>query len=220
MSIYQSKQLVHHQLGREQVKDESALLKAAKKLDPDALSSIFDIYAPAIYKYTLRLCHDPIESDNIVGDVFTQLLEQFVAGKGPVTNLRSYIYQIAYHLVVDRARQNQRFIALEEVINGPTKWVTKSTEVQIEERVLMEALVSALKNELSELQRHVIILRFLEDFSLRETAVILGINANYVKVIQNRGIAKLRKCLGSELKNQAQGPPAKGEAGSAKCHSR
>ena len=69
--------------------DGVTLLKAAQKLDEDALTTIFDSYAPAIYKYALRLCHDPIEADNIVGDVFSQLLEQFAGGKGPRTNLRS-----------------------------------------------------------------------------------------------------------------------------------
>ena len=42
-------------------------------------------------------------------------------------------------------------------------------------------------------QRIVIILRFLEDFSLKETAEIIGKDVNNVKVIQNRGIAKLKK---------------------------
>jgi RNA polymerase sigma-70 factor (ECF subfamily) len=177
------------------MKDEAALIRAAKKRDRDAWIEIFEIYAPAIYKYVLRLCDDPVESDNIVGDVFTQLLEQFAAGKGPMTNLRSYIYETAYHLIVDRARRNQRLIPLEAVIDAPPKLATKSTQAQIEERALMDALIFALKTQLSELQRHVVILRFLENFSLRETAEIVGKNVNHVKVIQNRGIAKLRKSL-------------------------
>ena len=96
--------------------DGVALLKAAQKLDEDALTAIFDQFAPAIYKYTLRLCHDPIVADNIVGDVFAQLLEQFAAGKGPRTNLRSYLYQTAYHLVVDRSRDNQHNAPLDVAV--------------------------------------------------------------------------------------------------------
>ena len=42
------------------IKDGVALLKAAQKLDEEALTTIFDEFAPAIYKYTLRLCHDQI----------------------------------------------------------------------------------------------------------------------------------------------------------------
>lgn len=183
----------------EMMNDGVNLLKAAQKLDEEALTAIFDTYAPAIYKYALRLCHDPIEADNIVGDVFSQLLEQFANGKGPRTNLRSYLYQTAYHLVVDRSRDNKHTAPLEVAINIQEKERTVSTATQIEERVLMEALVSAMNSELTDDQRHVIILRFLEDFSLKETAQIIGREVNNVKVIQNRGIAKLRKALEHQI---------------------
>jgi RNA polymerase sigma-70 factor (ECF subfamily) len=185
------------------IKDGVALLKAAQKLDEEALTAIFDEFAPAIYKYTLRLCHDPIVADNIVGDVFAQLLEQFAQGKGPRTNLRSYLYQTAYHLVVDRSRYNQHTAPLEIAVNMTGKGQSAiPTQTQIEERVLMEGLVTAMNSELTEDQRHVVILRFLEDFSLKETAEIVGKDVNNIKVIQNRGIAKLRKALGLHLEDE------------------
>lgn len=184
--------------------DGVTLLKAAQKLDEEALTAIFDSFAPAIYKYALRLCHDPIEADNIVGDVFSQLLEQFAGGKGPRTNLRSYLYQTAYHLVVDRSRENKHTAPLEVAINLQERERTVPTATQIEERVLMEALVTAMNSELTEDQRHVIILRFLEDFSLKETAQIIGKEVNNVKVIQNRGITKLRKALEHQLGDEQE----------------
>jgi RNA polymerase sigma-70 factor (ECF subfamily) len=184
------------------VKEGGNLLKAAQKLDEEALTAIFDQFAPAIYKYTLRLCHDPIVADNIVGDVFAQLLEQFGQGKGPRTNLRSYLYQTAYHLVVDRSRDNQHNAPLEVAMSSYAGGQFAPTQSQIEERVMMEALISAMNTELTEDQRHVIILRFLEDFSLKETAEIIGKEVNNIKVIQNRGIAKLRKAMGLHLDDE------------------
>jgi RNA polymerase sigma-70 factor (ECF subfamily) len=188
------------------MKDESSLLKAAKRLDQEALGAIFDLYAPSLYKYGLRLCHDPIEADNIVGDVFAQLLEQLAAGQGPLTNLRSYLYQIAYHCVVNRVRHDRRFTTLEVVTAAPGNLTatSPSTQAKVEERVLMDALVATLNNELTDDQRHVIILRFLEDFSLRETAAIIGKNVNNIKVIQNRAIARLRKSLDLHLDKDEQ----------------
>ncbi|HKJ38372.1 MAG TPA: sigma-70 family RNA polymerase sigma factor [Anaerolineales bacterium] len=180
----------------------ASLLKAAQQLDEEALTKIFDEYAPAIYKYVLRLSRDPVEADNIVGDVFSQLLEQFANGKGPRTNLRSYLYQTAYHLVVDHSRANKHTAPLEVAVNLNDTGRTVPTHTQIEERVLMEALVSAMNSELTDDQRHVIILRFLEDFSLKETAQVIGKEVNNVKVIQNRGIAKLRKALEHQLEEE------------------
>lgn len=185
--------------------DESALLRAAKTLDKDGLTIIFDTYAPAIYKYALRLCRDPIKADNIVGDVFSQLLEQCARGKGPVTNLRSYLFQIAYHLIVDQTRHYHRLVDL-EVMPESVIPITSSSQHQVEERVLLDALVTALNSELNEIQRHVITLRFLEGFSLKETALVIGKSVNSVKVIQHRAVARLRKCLRLDIENSESDP--------------
>jgi RNA polymerase sigma-70 factor, ECF subfamily len=177
------------------MQDEPALLHAAKKLHPDALVAIFDQYAPAVYRYTYRFYHDARMADNIVGDTFSALVERFAAGKGPVVNLRSYIFQVAYHLIVDQGRHNHQFINLESDLEIPLGVVAASVDSQFDERTFMKNLLHAMNNDLSELQRHVILLRFMEGFSLRETAAIVCKEVNQVKAIQNHGVAKLRRCL-------------------------
>jgi RNA polymerase sigma-70 factor (ECF subfamily) len=182
--------------GEGSMNSETALLRAAKRFEQKALAVIFDMYAPAIFNYALRLCRDPVEADGIVGDVFAKLLEQFAAGQGPVTNLRGYLFQIAYHCTVDRARRNHRLVPLEVVIDTPVRSSQAAVDTQVEERRMLQDFRLALENDLSEIQRHVIVLRFIEGFSLRETAAIVGKKVNHVKVIQSRGMAKLRKSLG------------------------
>ena len=53
---------------------------AARNIDRDALIAIFDQYSPVLYRYSLRLCADPIVADQIVGDVFSRYLEQVAVG--------------------------------------------------------------------------------------------------------------------------------------------
>ena len=182
--------------------DTSALLKAAKRLDQDALEKIFDLYAPVIYNYLLRLCQDPVQADQIVGDVFSKLLDQLAAGKGPRTNLRSYLYQIAYHLFIDQTRDSQRIAPIEIVefiADG-----ANSVQAEIENRTLLDTVMSAINNNLTDKQRHVIILRFVEGLNLKETAKIVGKNTDSVKVLQSRGIIKLRQVL-SDIGPLSQG---------------
>lgn len=172
---------------------DAILLEAARDMDKEALMQIFDQYSSPLYNYALRLCNDPVEADQIVGDVFAKLLEQLSTGNGPSTNLRSYLYETTYHLIIDKSRYSRREAPLEAADllrrNG------SSMLTSLEERILFEAVVLAIKNQLTEDQRHVIILRFLEGFSLRETAEIIGKEVYNVKVIQNRGVARLRKAL-------------------------
>jgi len=172
--------------------DDSALLKAARGLDPTALATIFEQYAPAIYKYSVRLCGDPGEADDVVGEVFAQLIHHLRHGKGPRDNLRSYLYQIAYHKVVDGSRQRKRSTALDESLSSGPEEMPSS---QQEDHEQLDELQSAINHHLSEDQRHIIVLRFMEDFSLQEIAQITGKDINNVKVIQSRAVARLREAL-------------------------
>lgn len=175
------------------MKDETAVLAAASSLDQDALAMIFDEYAPAIYKYLLRLGAHSQEADQLAGDVFARLLDKFAEGEGPQKNLRSYLFQTAYHLVIDGARERQRIISLEaaDSVNEEMEPV----QSRAEEKMLLERVSMAMKHELTEDQRNVIILRFQEEFSLKETAEIIGKNVNAVKALQNRAIQKLRQVM-------------------------
>lgn len=175
------------------MQEDVVLLEAARNKEEAALVAIFDKFAPLIYKYALRLCQDQVQADNVVGDVFVKLLEQFAEGKGPRTNIRSYMYQMAYHIIVDQSRVTKRVAPLEvvELLEGEDHPVG----LQVENRALLDVLLLAMENHLSEDQQHVVVLRFLEGFSLQETAEIVGKEVNNIKVIQNRGIAKLRQIL-------------------------
>ena len=172
------------------------LLDAAKQMDREALVQIFDTYSPAIYNYAFRLCNDALMSDYIVGDVFAKLLEHLSAGRGPSSNLRSYLYEMAYHMVVDESRYSNRTIKLEKVDLMPHD--EYSANINVEDKILYKAIMRAIRTNLTVDQRHVIVLRFLEGFSVHETAVIIGKAESNIKVIQNRAIAAIRKALGYE----------------------
>ncbi len=173
--------------------DESVLLEAARQRDPEAIGQIFDEYAPSLFRYALRLCHDPAEADQIVGDVFAQLLEQITSGKGPRTNLRAYLYQITYHVIVDHSREEAHVASMDDAMHLPDGMMSVAS--QVEEQELLKELEAAVANGLTGEQQHVIMLRFVEGFSLQETANITGKKVNAVSVLQNRAIARLRHVL-------------------------
>ena len=173
------------------MESERTLLNMARKMDQEALVKIFDLYSSTLFKYALRLCSDPVMADHVVGDVFAKLLEQLAAGNGPRDNLRSYLYETTYHRIIDEARSSCRRVSLETV-----PWLrqeSESTPFGVEDQMLFQQIMHAIHNELTEDQRHVIILRFLEEFSIRETAEIMGKKEDHVRVLQSRAIVALRK---------------------------
>ena len=174
------------------MKTEVEFLQSIRDMEKDALSELFDCYARPLFNYVLRYCGDPSLADQIVGDVFGKLLDQLSIGKGPLTNLRAYLYQMAYHLAVDE----QRFSAHRAPVDLlESYWYSQySTSTETENRMEVALILDAM-HKLSADQRHVIILRILEGFSIKETATILGKSVASVKVIQMRAITTLRTVL-------------------------
>ena len=172
---------------------DQPLLNSAKMMDKEALVKIFDLYSVALYRYALRLCGDPLRADQIVGDVFAKLLEQFAAGKGPRDNLRSYLFESTYNRLIDDARSTRRWMSIE--IMPELRAESNLLFPDWEDRILFKQVLHILYNELTADQRDVIILRFLEEFSIHETAAIMRKQENHVRVLQNRAIAVLRRSL-------------------------
>ncbi len=175
------------------MENDTELLKALRAKNKEAFERIFDLYSSALIKYALRLGSDPVIADQTVGDVFVKLMEQVVSGKGPETNLRSYLYQMTYHQIIDQVRDSRKSAPL-EVADG-FRHDQDSPSLRLENQMMFDLVLRAMQDELTVDQRQVIILRFMEEFSLRETAAIMGKKENHVKVIQNRAIAKLRKAM-------------------------
>lgn len=172
---------------------ENTCLKTVRTMNKEAVVETFDRYGSALYNYVLRLCRDPMLADQIVGDVFARLLDQLAAGKGPTSNLRSYLYETAYHRIIDEARYAKRSAPLEAAAWLPQD--PHSPFLRLENEMLFQQVLQAIQHRLTDDQRHVIVLRFLEEFSLRETAAILGKRVEHIKVIQGRAIAALRQTL-------------------------
>jgi len=179
---------------------DRSLLEAARRMDQRALVTIFDRYAVELYNYVLRLFYDPNEADNVVGEVFSNFLDQLSNGRDTRSDLRSHLYKLTYSLIAEGPQFSQRESALEFAILQPDKGNGQHPAIEdSENKLLLEKVLLAIKNHMTKEQRHVIVLRFLEGFSLRETAEIIGKNVSNVRALQNRGIANVRKVLNQEV---------------------
>ena len=141
---------------------DTQLLNTARTFSKEGLVKIFDLYSAPIYCYALRLCGDPIIADQVVGDVFAKLFDKLASGQGPTANLRSYLYEIAYHQVVDEKRFSRRIVSLEAV-----EWLPQdvnTSDRNFENQILFQQILGAIRKYLTNDQRHVVILRFLEGF--------------------------------------------------------
>ena len=100
---------------------------------------------------------------------------------------------MARNLVIDYRRRYYRleWLPLYEGIEAPET----AYPALLAERGMEKDRVHAALRYLTEPQRQVILLKFIEGYSNAETSVILGKDENSVKSLQHRALVTLRKVL-------------------------
>jgi RNA polymerase sigma-70 factor, ECF subfamily len=174
------------------INDEQAI-KGLKGLDRQVIGAIYDQYFSEVYRYVQYRVGDPIQSEDIASDVFLRLIEASQAGKGPQSNLKSWLIATASHIVMDQFRRKYR--RSEETLpeTMPDEGPQPSTEVdQREQRQQVKDAYQSLTAE----QQEVIALRFGQGYSIEETAAIMNRNVNAVKALQFRAFSALSREIG------------------------
>jgi RNA polymerase sigma-70 factor (ECF subfamily) len=179
---------------------ESDLLERAQRMQPAALAEIHDRYYPVVYRYVRYRLADEHSSEDISADVFLRLLDAFNRGRGPDRNLRGWLLGTASNLVNDSLRRRYRRPVEnldEEVENNVVGDL--SPEHSLEGKQQHMQVRQALKRLTGE-QQHVLSLRFANEFSLEETARLVGKTVTAVKALQFRALASLKRFMDEEAR--------------------
>ncbi len=175
---------------------ESRELESLQRLDPQAISAVYDRYFPEVFKFVRYRLSDEHLAEDIASDVFIRLLEAIKAGRAPQTSLKAWLLGTASHIVTDHLRKTYRRpeSELPETMPDLTPDPTQTFEHKDRERRLKGALSS-----LTDEQQNVITLRFGQGYSLEETAALMKKNVNAIKQLQFRALAALNRAMGEIL---------------------
>ena len=172
---------------------EQELLTKAGQFDTRALTEIYDLYSPRLYRYAMRLLGDDCAAEDCVSETFSRFLKALQAGKGPRDYLQAYLFRTAHNLVVDRYRRETPTEELDDDLPQ-----TETTEDVAEEDMRQSRVRAALLN-LTEDQQQVVSLKFLEGWENEEIARALNKPVGAVKSLQHRALAQLQKFLLDEV---------------------
>lgn len=167
-----------------------------------AFERIYRALAPAVHGY-LRAqgARDP---EGTANDVFLRVYRRLPGFDGDVARFRSWVFVIAHNLVLDERRYYGRRgheVAVERVPD-------LGVGADVADAALGEARVQAILGLVSPEQRDVLLLRFLLDLSLEDTAAATGRTVTAVKGLQRRGLDALRRRL-EEICPEAVSPMAR-----------
>jgi len=147
--------------------------------DTAAWDTLFRRYQLPLYVYVFELVHDEQTSLDLVQ-------ESFISAARHIGSLRedakfgSWLFGIAHQKCIQRWRKQARDEALrEELAAAPPAFEDDPAEFLI--RAEQEAEFMKLLNQLPLAQRSVLLLHFVEEFSLEEIAGITGAQLGTVK---------------------------------------
>ena len=174
------------------INDERALT-GLKALDRQIIGEIYDQYFSEVYRYAYYRVGDSALAEDIASDVFLRLVESARAGKGPQSNLKSWLIGVASHIAADHFRRKYR--RPEEALSDEAPDRSLQPAAEVDQREQNRAVENAYKSLTPE-QQEVIALRFKQGYSLEETAAIMQKNINAVKALQFRALAALSREIG------------------------
>jgi RNA polymerase sigma-70 factor (ECF subfamily) len=172
---------------------EQLPVQQARAGDPDAWDALFRRYQLPLYVYVQELVQNEQASLDIVQ-------EAFIAATRHLGSLRtdakfgSWLFGIARQKVLQRWRRPERFEAFDDVHAAelvepdadPAEWLVRHEE---EERFMKRL------SELPAPLRDVLLLHFVEDFSLEDIAHITGVPLGTVKSRMYHAKRKLRELM-------------------------
>ncbi|MCK9924570.1 sigma-70 family RNA polymerase sigma factor [Frankia sp. AgPm24] len=178
----------------------AALVARASRGDSDAFGELYDHYADRVFRYALyRVGGDPAAAEDVVSETFLRALRMIGAFTWQGRDIGAWFITIARNLLVDQARSaRRRFeIPTADILAAADRGhrhVTPGPEELIVAGLTRQELLEAIQR-LGPDQRECIALRFLEEMSVRETALAMGRNEGAVRALQLRAVRTLARSL-------------------------
>ncbi len=172
--------------------DEPQLVERAKDMEEDALAALYSIYYPRIYNYAFYQLGDIQAAEDLASDVMLKVLESIDGYRYRGPPFSAWVFRIARNKLIDLYRQRKRNGQLN--LWDPPAVIELAPETLAERALDRGQLQIALKY-LTEVQRQVIVLRFIEGFDTATVARTLGRKQSSVKSVQRRALSSLRDIL-------------------------
>lgn len=177
------------------LEDEQKLVKKAKDGEVEAFGLLYDHYLPKIYRFVLLKVNHREEAEDLTHQAFLKAWGNINQYNFKGYSFGAWLYRIAKNITVDYYRSNHSETSLEEVSEIAIEGL--SLGGAIDKKIEWEGLVKSLK-QLKEIEQEVLIMRFVEDLSLKEIAEAIDKSEGAVKLIQHRAINSLKKIVNNQ----------------------
>ncbi len=139
----------------------------------------YESHADAIFRYCLFRVRDQSLAEDLTQETFIKTWSYIANGKD-IDSIKAFLYRVARNLIVDNRRRQKPNYSIEERLEHGQEPEGQNAQTIFHE-IETNELFSHLKN-LSESDRELIILRFVEGYPTRDIAKMLDETPNVISV--------------------------------------
>jgi RNA polymerase sigma-70 factor (ECF subfamily) len=171
---------------------EWEIVRRAQGYDEGALQSLYETYHPKVYNYAFLQMGDVQAAEDLAADVMLKMLESIRKYQFKGLPFSAWVFRIARNRLIDlhRRRRRRGEVDLSESLAG-----TLASPHAMAERALERGQIHVALKFLTEEQRQVIVLKFIEGFDNRSIGKIMGRSEGAIKSLQHRALGALRRVL-------------------------
>jgi RNA polymerase sigma-70 factor, ECF subfamily len=173
---------------------EDKLIEEAIGGEASSFGLLYDHYQPRIYRFVFVKVGQREEAEDLTHQIFLSAWQNIRSYKHLGHPFSSWLYQIARNQVIDYYRTKKTHLDLDVVAEFAVALDT--TAVATETKLELEKVMSAVR-QMKPLYQDIIMMRFVEELSLKETAAALKKTEGAVKLLQHRAMRQLKSLLGT-----------------------
>jgi RNA polymerase sigma-70 factor (ECF subfamily) len=174
------------------------LVERAQAGESAAFGLIYDRYVDTVFRFIYFRVGNRQLAEDLTSDTFLRALKRIGSFTWQGRDLGAWLVTIARNLVADHFKSGRYRL---EVTTGDVLDADRedrgpegSPEAAVVDHITNVALLTAVK-QLNPEQQECIVLRFLQGFSVAETAQAMGKNEGAIKALQYRAVRTLARLL-------------------------
>ncbi len=177
-----------------EAEQEQTLVSKAIDGDADAFGVLYTHHLDAIYRHVYFRVADVHLAEDLTEEVFIRAWTALPKYESQGHRFSSWLYRIAQNLIVDHYRKQSSRPEVEDPEIDDLPDSHSLPEDQVADQQDVESLARAV-GRLGDDEQQVIILRFVEGFSHREVADVIGKSEGASRVIQHRALEALAELM-------------------------
>jgi RNA polymerase sigma-70 factor (ECF subfamily) len=166
------------------MESDSELIESINKGDSEAFERLYYRYRDWVYRLAWRFTSNRADALDVLQETFTYLLGKF-PGFELTSSMTTFLYPAVRHISITISSKKTRIKSEEDMADESVADTSQESEISRSE-------LSAVLAILSEDQREVLLMRFVDDMSLQEIAAALNIPIGTVKSRLHNCLQKLR----------------------------